>query len=184
MSQIYKNGSGGGGPIPPQVPERFNTDVNSPSIPIANVENIFGGQTSFNNLLGIQTDGSSGSNTITIELTNRLFGGASTDDASTHPIITFALDTDAAVYTFDGFISAYNLTNTSGAGYFFSAAVRSTGAAAIDLGNEFTSVFQEPGMSAASVSITVSGNSVIFNVTGIAANNITWLAQATYSRTP
>lgn len=184
MSQIFKPTSGGTPVIPPDVPELFPTDVRSPAIPAANMLNVFGGQTSVNNLLGIQTDGGNGSDTLTIQLTNRLQGGASTNDGSSHNIVTFALDVTPAVYTFDGFISAYNSSSipVSGAGYFFSAAVRSDGVVATELGQEFTSVFEEAGMSPASVAIVVSGNNFIIQVTGIAGQNIAWLAQSTYSR--
>jgi len=182
MSQIFRPQTGGTPVIPPDVPEVFVTDVNSPAIPVGNSLNVFGGQTSDNNLLGIQTDGGTGSDTLTIQLTNRLQGGASTNDGSTHTIITFALGASPAVFTLDGFVNGYNTTAVAGAGYFFSAAVRTDGATATDLGNEFTSVFQEAGMNAASVTIGVSGNNLTIQVTGIAGQIISWLAQATYSR--
>lgn len=182
MSQIFKPSTGGTPVIPPDVPEVFQTDVNSPAIPAANILKVFGGQTSINNLLGVQTDGSSGSNTLTVQLTNRLQGAISTIDATPTTIITFALGATPAVFTLDGFISALNNTVASGAGYFFSAAVRTNGAAAIDLGHEFTSVFQEVAMSTAAVAVGVSGNNLVITVTGIAATAIDWLSQATYSR--
>ena len=182
MSQIFRPQTGGTPVIPPDVPEVFQTDVNSPAIPAANILKVFGGQTSDNNLLGVQTDGSSGSNILTVQLTNRLQGGLSTIDATPTTIITFGLGATPAVLTLDGFVSAYNTTDTLGAGFFFSAAVRTTGAAAVDLGSEFTSQFTETGMEAAAVTIGVSGNNLIIQVTGIAAKTISWLAQATYSR--
>ena len=182
MSQLFRPQTGGTPVIPPDVPEVFPTDVNSPAIPAANMLNVFGGQTSTNNLLGIQTDGGSGSDTLTIQLTNRLQGGLSTNDATPTTIITFALGASPAVFTLDGFISAYNTTDSIGAGFFFSAAVRTDGATAFDLGNEFTSVFKETGMELATVSVGVSANNLIIQVTGIAAKTISWLAQATYSR--
>lgn len=182
MSQIFRPQTGGTPVIPPDVPEVFITDVNSPAIPAANMLNVFGGQTSINNLLGIQTDGSSGGDTLTIQLTNRLQGAISTNDATPTTIITFALGVTAAVFTLDGFVSALNNTVPSGGGYFFSAAVRTDGFAATDLGNEFTSVFEEVAMEPADITVGVSGNNLVVTVTGIAATAIDWLAQATYSR--
>lgn len=182
MSQIFRPQTGGTPVIPPDVPEVFVTDVNSPAIPVANTLNVFGGQTSDNNLLGIQTDGGSGSDTLTIQLTNRLQGAISTNDAVPTTIISFALGATPAVFTLDGFVSGLNNTVASGAGFFFSAAVRTTGVTAVDLGSEFTSVFTEAGMAAASVSIGVAINSLVITVTGIAATAIDWLSQANYSR--
>jgi len=182
MSQIFKPTSGGTPVIPPDVPEVFQTDVNSPAIPAANILKVFGGQTSINNLLGVQTDGSSGSNTLTVQLTNRLQGAISTIDATPTTIITFGLGVTPAVFTLDGFVSGLNNTVASGGGYFFSAAVRTDGAAATDLGNEFTSIFEEAAMAAADITVGVSGNNLIIQVIGIAATAIDWLAQATYSR--
>ena len=46
MSQIIKNLASG--PVPPAVPTSFVTDVNSPSVPIANIENVKGGETTAN----------------------------------------------------------------------------------------------------------------------------------------
>ena len=117
-----------------------------------------------------------------VELTNRATGAISTIDATPTTIITFSLGATPAVFILDGFISGLNNTVTSGAGYFFSASARTDGATATAIGVEFTSEFEEAGMAASDVDVTVSGNNLIVQVTGIAANAIDWLAQFTYSR--
>lgn len=181
MSQAGLNNTSSG-PVPPTVATSYVTDVNSPAIPAANVLNVIGGETTANNLLGIQTDGSSGSNTLTVQLTNRATGAIGTNDDSTVTIITFPLGATPATYTFDGFISGLNTTTPSGGSYFFVAGARTDGATATSIGVEFTSEFEEAAFAAADVDVTVSGNNLIVQVTGIAANNIDWLSQFTYSQ--
>lgn len=172
MSQLYK--SLASGPVPPSVPTSFVTDVNSPAIPAANVLNVIGGDTATNNDNGIQTDGSSGSNTLTVQLTNRMTALASTTDATPTVILTFPLSATPGVYYLEGDLVAFDITDTSGAAYSFSSAVRSTGAAATEIGTEFKDLFEEPSISAADFSISASGNNVIVTVTGIAAKTIDW----------
>jgi hypothetical protein len=183
MSQIYK--SLASGPVPPSVPTQFTTDDGSIAIPVANNLNVLSVEVTDNNLNGIQTRANPNlSDFLYVELTNRLLGGASTNDGSTHTIITFPLGSTPAVFSFDGFISGLNTTNPSGASFFYSAGVRTDGITATEPGVEFTNAFLETGMSLASVGATTSGNNLLITVTGIPGNNITWLAQATYSRTP
>ena len=82
MSQAGSFVQNGAGPIPPQVPTTFVTDVNSPAIPVLNILNVFGGQSSDNTDSGIQTDGSSGGDVLTIQNTNRLTGTVTTANAT------------------------------------------------------------------------------------------------------
>lgn len=181
MSQIFRDSSTG--PTPPTVPEQFTTDDGTIAVPAANNLNVFSRETTDNNLNGIQTTADpNGSDNLYIELTNRLFGAISTMDATPTPIITFPLGATPAVFTIDGFISGMNNTVVSGASYFFTAGVRTDGAAATAIGVEFTSEFEEAGMAASDVNVTVSGNNLIVEVTGIAATAIDWLSQCTYSR--
>lgn len=168
------------GSLPPSVPTSFVTDVNSPSVPIANIENVIGGATSANNNNGIRTDGSSGSNTLTIQLTNRISGTITTANATPTTIISFPLGATPGVYTFTGDITAYDLTDTAGASYGIVSGIRTTGAAAIEIGSQFDTNFEELAMINADVDVTVSGNNVIFQVTGIAATNIDWDALFNY----
>lgn len=183
MSQIFRDSTSG--PVPPTVPEQFTADDGTIGVPVANNFNLLSRETSANNLNGIQTTTDpNGSDNHYTELTNRLFGGVSTNDGSTTTIITFPLGATPATFTLDGFISAINLTTPAGAGYFFSAAVRTDGITATAIGVEFTSEFEEAALSASDVNVGVSGNNLIITVTGIAATLITWLSQATYSRTP
>lgn len=179
MSQIYKSAIGGA-PIPPNVPTSFVTDVNSPAVPAANILNEVGGTSTVNNINGVQTDGSSGSNTLTIQLTNRVQGTATTVDATPTTVSTFALGATPGVYNFDIQIAGYDTTDIAGIGYFISGSVRTTGAAAILVGTPDKIVNDEAATVTCDANLTVSGNNAIVQVTGIAGKNIDWRALSQY----
>lgn len=144
--------------------------------------NIFGEETSENNLQGINTRGDAAGNTVFVQLTNRLTGAISTNDATPTAIVTFPLGGDATTYIVNGVISAYESATPGGAGYFFNAAVRTDGATAAAIGVEFTSEFEDGALINSDVEVGVSGNNLVITVTGVAATAIDWLCQATYSR--
>ena len=179
MSQLYKNGSGGGGPLPPTVATSYVTDINSPAIPAANVLNVPGGTVSTNNINGVQTDGSSGGDTLTVQLTNRITGTLTTADGVSQAVITFPLPTTGN-YAFDVNISAYNTTDTAGASYAIFVGVKSVAGSATKLNLEDKIVNEEAAMSGCDVSVSASGNSAVFSVTGIAGKTIDWVAVGTY----
>lgn len=172
MSQIYKTAAPG--PPPPPVPTTFVTDVNSPAIPAVNILNVIGGDTAANNDVGLQTDGSSGGNNLTIQLTNRMTALTTTMDGTPTIMLTFPLSAVAGVYYLEGDLVAFDVTDAAGAAYSFSSAVRSTGVAATEIGTEFKDLFEEPAISAADFSISASGNTVIVTVTGILGKIIDW----------
>lgn len=186
MSQIYKSLTSG--PVPPSVPTQFTTDDGSVAIPSANNLNVLSTEVTDNNINGIQTRAvAPNSPNLFIELTNRLFGGLSTIDATPTTIITFPLAATPAVYTFDGFISGLYTGDLSGASYFFTVGARTDGATATVLGADFSTKFSDGLMDGTSVGVTQSGNNILFQVTGlpaVPATSVTWLSQATYSRTP
>jgi hypothetical protein len=179
LSQIYKT-MGGGGPVPPTVPTSFVTNVNSPAIPALNVLNEVGGTSSINNTNGVQTDGSSGSNTLTIQLTNRVPGTVTTADATPTTLSTFALGATPGVYNFDIQIVGYDTTDIAGVGYFISGIVRTTGAAAVIVGTPDKITNEEAATATCDANLIVSGNDAIVQVTGIAAKNINWRALSQY----
>lgn len=59
MSQFFVSSSGGGGPLPPTVPQQFVTDSGT-AIPAANSLNVFGGT-------GVTTSGAGSTLTITVK---------------------------------------------------------------------------------------------------------------------
>lgn len=184
MSQWFIGATAGS--LPPVVPTSFVTDVNSPSVPIANVENVFGGTITTNNTKGIQTDGSSGSNTLTVQLTNRINGTGQTTDAVTPVnLYTFPLGAVAGTYLFTTQVIAYAVDtgtglNPLGASYASYRAVRTTGASGV-LINALTSFLGEEGIfTDAEVSNNIVGNSVNIQVTGIVGKTIDWYVLTTY----
>lgn len=178
MSQIYK--SSATGPVPPTVATSYVTDINSPAIPAANVLDVFGGDSTANVASGIRTDGSSGSNILTVQLTNRVRGTTSTNNAIPTNIITFPLSATPGVYEINGSVAAYDLTDVAGASYGFISGIRSTGVAAIEIGTQFSTNFEEAAMINADIDVSVTGNSILIVVTGIAGKTIDWDALFTY----
>lgn len=177
MSQVIKNLASG--PVPPSVATSYVTDINSPSIPIANIENVFGGTVTTNNNNGIQTDGSSGSNTITVQLTNRITGSVTTTNATPTSIATFSLGSTPAVYVFDVQIASFNTTDVNGDGYFISGSARTNGTTATLCGTP-DKIINEEVIDTADADMVVSGNNVIFQATGILAKTHNWKVVATY----
>lgn len=178
MSQIIKNSSGGG-PVPPTVATSYVTDINSPAIPAANILNVPGGSVTTDNVNGVQTDGSSGSNTLTVQLTNRITGSVTTTNATPTTLATFSLGATPAVYTFDIQIASFNITNINGDGYFISGSARTTGAAGTLCGTP-DKIVNEEVVDTADANMIVSGNNVIIQVNGIAAVTHHWRVVGTY----
>lgn len=173
MSQIYKNSLSS--PVPPDVPTTFITDVNSPAVPAANILDVPGAQTSEDNNNGIQTDGSSGGNILTIQLTNRLTDNVITTDATLTTLLTFALP-EAGVYYVFGNVQAYNASGPAGGTYSFSGGYLTDGVTATELGTEFQDTFESPSFVTADIFLDPSGNNVVLSVQGIAATVINWNA--------
>lgn len=178
MSQIYKPSSGGS--VPPTVATSYVTDINSPAVPAASILNVLGNDTTVNDNNGIRSDGSSGSNTLTIQLTNRLQGSVTTSGVVTSPIITFT-PTSIGTYSIEARVAAYNTTSSLGAGYSMFSAVRFDGVNSILCGTPDRIVNEEGAMSSANCSITVSGSNILVNGVGYAAQTINWIGVGLYT---
>jgi hypothetical protein len=178
LSQIFKAGTAG--PIPPTVATSYVTDVNSPAIPAANVLNVPGNNTTINNVNGIQTDGSSGSNTLTVELTNRLQGSITTVGIANGNIVTFTPPT-IGTYAIEFRIAAYNTTSLLGAGYSLFGAIRFDGVNS-NLCDLFDPIDNEEGtMTNTGLNVIVSGSSTILQATGYLGQTINWSAVGLYT---
>lgn len=164
-------------PVPPTVPTSFVTDSGT-AIPQTNILNILSTDSIANNDNGTSTIGSG--NTVTILLTNRQTGTTNTGNANPATILTFALGATPGVYYVEGDVIAFNTTDTAGAGYAFSSAVRTTGAAGTEIGTEFKDLFEEAAMATADIDISVSANDLLVTVTGIVGKSIDWNCLLTY----
>ncbi len=116
------------GPVPPTVATSYVTDVNSPAIPAANILIVTGASSTDNDVVGIRTDGSSGGNTLSIQLTNRIYGTATTNDAVTRQFFYgFPLGATPGVYIFENYITYFNITDQTGGSAVLYASIRTNG---------------------------------------------------------
>ena len=86
----------------------------------------------------------------------------------------------AGVFTIKGTISAYDKTDVSGSGYFFSGAFRTTGAAGTLIGSNVENTYSDPSMALATISIGATGNDIVITVKGLPAKTIDWAAEFDY----
>lgn len=161
----------------PAVPTSFVTNSGT-AIPAANVITILASDSVANNDNGISTSGSG--STVTILLNNRATGAVTTTDATPTTALTFSLGATPGVYYIDGNITAFDVTDTAGGVYNFASGMRTTGAAATEIGTEFKDSFEEAAMSASDFNIIASGNTAILQVVGIAGKTINWNVYLTF----
>lgn len=165
------------GPLPPSVATSYVTNSGT-AVPSANVLNVLSNQSNINNDNGTTTIGSG--NTVTVLLTNRQTATVTTVDATPTTILTFTLGAVPGVYSIEGNLVAFDATDTAGASYSFTSGVRTTGAAAIEIGTEFKDLFEEVAMTNSDFHVLVSGNTLIIQVVGINSKNIDWNCYLTY----
>lgn len=175
MSQVQMGG--GSSTTPTNVPTSFITGSGT-ATPAANILNILALDSTINNDNGVTTTASG--NTVNVLLTNRATGSVTTTDATPTTALTFALGAVAGVYFVEGNIVAFDTTDTAGGAYTFTSGMRTTGAAATELGTEFKDSFEEAAMAAADFNILASGNNLIVQVVGIAAKSLDWNVSLTF----
>lgn len=168
------------GPVPPSVATSYVTDTNSPAIPAANILNVLGNDTTQNNVSGIRTDGSSGGNTLTVQLTNRLQGTGTTIGATTADLVTFSLGATPGSYNFELKVVGFDAVTPSATGFTVIGTMRTTGAAATLVGTPDETVVEDIAMLTCDVDMVVSGNNLIIRTTGVAGLTIDWNTVATY----
>jgi len=165
------------GMLPPSVPTTFTADSGN-AVPAGNNLNVLGGDTTTNNDNGIQTLGSG--STLTIQLSNRSTGTATTSDATPTTVLSLSLGSTPGVYFIEGNVVGFNTTDSAGGAYSFTSGMITDGATATEIGSEFKDVFEQAAMASADFNIIASGNSVIVQAVGIAAKTINWNVFLTY----
>lgn len=93
---------------------------------------------------------------------------------------SFSAGAIPGVYNFDIQVSGYDLTDVAGVGYFISGSVRTTGAATVLVGTPDKITNEEAATVTCDANLIVTGNTVVVQVTGIAAKTIHWKALSQY----
>lgn len=166
------------GPVPPTVATSYVTDVNSPAIPAANVLNVLGNDTTDNDIDGIRTDGSSGNNTLTVQLTNRFYGTGTSTNGSNADLITFSLGASTAVYRFKFDVTGRETTTGQGVGYTLFSSFKTNGAAATAIQTPFIDADED--IAGAALTMIASGNNVILRATSSGVTTITYATVGSY----
>ena len=182
MSQIHVPASAE--PPPPEVPDQFTVDVGGPAIPVANNLNLYGRDSVSNDIDGIRTNNdASGSQTVYVELTNRITGTLTTSDATPTQLVVFPFNTNAGpgTYFFDFHTVAYNQTDALSAGYQTQFCVRWTGAVGALVTPADYVTAEEGTMIGCDLSFISTGlASLTVEVTGLVGKTISWLTTGTY----
>jgi len=129
---------------------------------------------------GIYTLSQPGSNSIKIGRTEFIVGAVHTTDDTPTNAISFDMGTFPGVYTLKGTISAFNVTDSTGAGFFFSGSFRTDGAIGTELGVDYGNSYSEALMNGVSFTLGVVGNDISIDVTGLLLKTIHWSAEFDY----
>lgn len=174
------------GPVPPTVATSYVTDVNSPAVPALNILNVFGSDTTANDDDGIRTDGSSGSNTLTVQLTNRIRVTATTSDGGGQTqTVTIFTPTVSTAITFVVSVTGYDATNNEVAGgELVGIARRSGGGVTVVVGTNDTFDESDAGLTASDWDIVTDGTLIQAQFIGVAGRSIAWSAVFIYNQSP
>ena len=182
MSQIYKPLTSAG-PIPPNIPTQFTTDVGGPVVPVANNVNVFGLQNFISNDNGIRTEGIGA--TLFVELTNRISRNDTTTDLQTVNDTLFT-PTDDTAYMFKAYIVGYDTVGGFAAGGSIEGLFRKNAGVVTVVGSSDTldenDAALEPPIAATSVdwNIVANGANLDVQFVGVLGATINWKCLFTY----
>ena len=167
----------------PVVATSFVTDSGT-AVPALNILLVNGLDSEENNSNGIITKGGvAGTGTVNevdVILTNRIQGTNNSVAGSTVVLITFTPPT-AGTYSIEVRVAAHNTSSTLGAGYSLFGGVRFDGANSFLCGTPDRIVNEEGAMSAANLTMTVSGADIVISGVSYGAENINWSAVGLYT---
>jgi hypothetical protein len=173
MSQIIKPGSGGGGSIPPSVPEAFVTDSGT-AIPAANVLNVVtpGGGTQ-----GIKTTGAGSTITISLNPNTNMVTTTGHTSANIGPAIPVA--TNSAITVRSDIVGFDKTANLAVGGELIGLARNIAGVVTI-VGVPDSTKNNDPALHDCSWTLIASGTNIFVQVTGTANGGgvdvIDWVA--------
>ncbi len=131
--------------------------------------------------VGIDITGQGPGNTVTFALQNTQEFTLTTTDATPQALATIPAGTDPGVYSLDILIAAFDAVTPAGGAYTMWGGVRTTGLAATLTGVADIAENEEASLTASDVSLQVSGNNIVVQVTGVAATTINWKALVKYT---
>jgi len=186
MSQIYVPTTGS----TPSIPTSFSTQDGS-AVPAANILIIDAFDSTEDNDNGITTKGGvaagdppggGDTNEVSIYLTNRITGTATTDDLTITNLISLDLGSTPGTFFVFGNVQAFNATTPAGSSFSFDGAYRTDGVTATFIAGQFSNVFEEVTMEDTNASLDVTGNSAILDVLGLLGDTIRWSGVMEYRR--
>lgn len=130
---------------------------------------------------GITIVGDPSTNTLTANLNNYSNQTVTTTNATPNNTIVLPLGSTPGVYTLDVNVSAFNVTDTLGAGFSVFSSVRTTGSAAVLIDNSDLISNTEGDMSGTNCTVQVTGNDAVIQLTGLASKTIDWRAIIFYT---
>lgn len=183
MSQVFKDSRSS--PVPPAVATSYTTDVNSPAIPALNILQVLGDDTATNDTDGIRTDGSSGSNVLTVQLTNRSNITATTSDGGGQTqTVVLMTPTDATSITFRCLVTAYDSANDNAIGGEQVGLVRKSGGIVVVIGINDTFDESDVALNAADWNVITASPDLSMQFVGVAGRTIVWRALFEYTQAP
>ena len=130
--------------------------------------------------VGVNVVGDPLTHTLTITDDDLVQGNITTSDDTPTTCISFPMGAIPGTYILSGRLAAFNATDVAGAGYWFSGAYRTTGAAGTEINTQIGNEFEEAAMATADWDLLCTGNNIIVQVTGILAKDIDWAAEFEY----
>jgi len=171
MSQIYVPSATSS----PAVPTSFDTQDGN-AVPSANiliidsfdsVEDNDNGTTTKGGIAAGDPPGTGDVNEVSVYLTNRVTGQATTSDDTPETLITINLGATPATYFIYGNIQAFEASTPAGASYCVNAAFRTDGVDAFFIAGDFSNIFESAALEDCEASFDAVGNTVVLSVTGI-----------------
>ena len=175
MSQFYLTPPGGA----PAIPTAFVTDSGT-ATPAANTLNIVTGlPLATSTVNGIQTSASG--STVTIQLTNALYGSATLTGVGPTTLVTLPLNA-GSVYRIYFQVTGRDTTSGDGVGYDVWGSIKRVGSgAAVIIQSPFIDTDEDVTLNTGSINLIASGNNAVLQVTGVVGRTIAYNATGYYT---